>query len=124
MPDIVLNWRGQEYRIPESRAFAAGAALEDVVTLAELQAFGTKMKFFTIAKAMGCLLRFAGAKVSDEEVKREIDQSIMRAASEGVDADDAKQVFAIQAVQQLVQVLFSGAPDSEGDEAPEKTFAS
>ena len=81
MADIVLKWRGHEFRIPEDRAFEAGAALEEIVTLTELQGFAVKPRFFTIAKAMGCLLRFAGAKVSDSEVKREIDASIMRAAS-------------------------------------------
>lgn len=123
MADIVLKWRGQEYRIPDARAFEAGAALEEVVTLAELQSFSTKPRFFTIAKAMGCLLRFAGVKVSDSEVKREVDASIMRAASAGVDENDAKEVFAVQAVQQLVAVLFDGAPDGDGD-APGETFAS
>lgn len=33
MPDIVLKWKGAEHRIPENRAFEAGAALEEVVTL-------------------------------------------------------------------------------------------
>lgn len=125
MPDIILNWRGQDYRIPESRAFEAGAELEEVVTLAELQAFATRPKFFTIAKAMGRLLRFAGVRVSDTEVKREIDASIAQAAKAGADPAAAKELFAVQAMSQLVAVLFDGSPDQAGDgEVPGETSAS
>jgi len=123
MPDIVLKWKGEDVRIPESRAFQAGAALEEVVTLAELQSFATKPKFFTIAMAMGVLLRFAGVKVSDVEVKREIDASIMRAANGG-DSDQVKEIFAVNAMQQLVAVLFDGSTDGGGGDAPGETFAS
>jgi hypothetical protein len=40
-----------------------------------------------------------------------------------VDEGDAKEVFAVQAMQQLVAVLFDGAPDSDG-ETPGETSAS
>jgi hypothetical protein len=124
MPDIVLKWQGREYRIPEARAFEAGAALEEVVTLAQVQSWATNPRFFVIAKATGLLLRFAGCKVSDAEVKQEIDRSIAKAAAQGVTEDDAKELFAIRAMQQLVAVLFDGAPDGEDGEAPEKPSAS
>lgn len=116
MADIVLKWRGQEYRIPDSRAFEAGAAVEEVVTLADLQSFAQRPRFFVIAKAMGALLRFAGVKVSDAEVKREIDASILKAAKGGADEEAAKEAFAVSAISQLMQVLFEGAPtdDEEG----------
>jgi hypothetical protein len=116
MADIVLKWRGQEYRIPDSRAFEAGAAVEEVVTLSDLQSFATRPRFFVIAKAMGALLRFAGVKVSDSEVKREIDASILKASKAGADVEAAKDAFAVNAISQLMQVLFEGAPndDEEG----------
>jgi len=123
MADIVLKWKGAEIRIPESRAFAAGAALEEVVTLTDLQAYGARPKFFTIARAMATLLRFAGVKVSDAEVKREIDASLAKAAASGIDAESAKEVFAVNAVSQLVAVLFDGAPSDEGA-APGEASAS
>ena len=123
MADIVLKWKGKEYRISDAKAFEAGAALEEVVTLAELQSFGVRPKFFTLARAMGVLLRFAGVKVSDREVKAEIDASITRAAGQGIDEADAKEVFAVSAIQQLVAVLFDGAP-SDGDGEPGETSAS
>lgn len=123
MADIVLKWKGQEYRIPDARAFEAGAALEEVVTLSELQSFGVRPKFFTLARAMGVLLRFAGVKVSDREVKSEIDASISGAVSQGLDETDVKEVFAVSAIQQLVAVLFDGAP-KDGDGEPGETSAS
>lgn len=123
MADIVLKWKGSDHRIPDARAFEAGAALEEVVTLAELQSFGTRPKFFTLARAMGCLLRFAGVKVSDREVKAEIDASIRSAVSDGLDEADVKEVFAVSAIQQLVAVLFDGAPN-DGDGQPGETSAS
>lgn len=124
MADIVLTWKAKEYRIPESRAFEAGAALEDVVTLADIQSWATNPRFFVIAKATGLLLRFAGCKVSDSEVKQEIDRSIARAAQQGLAEEHAKELFAIRAMQQLVAVLFDGAPDTDDGEAPEKPSAS
>lgn len=119
MADIVLKWKGMEYRIPDARAFEAGAALEEVVTLSELQSFGTRPKFFTLARAMGVLLRFAGVKVSDREVKAEIDASIKSAVSQGLDETEVKDVFAVSAIQQLVAVLFEGAPNDGGDQPGE-----
>jgi len=124
MADIALNWKGAVFRIPESRAFEAGAELEEVVTLAELQSWGTKPKFFQLARAMGVLLRFAGAKVSDRDVKAEIDRSIARAASDGIDADAAKEIYAVAAVNQLVSVLFDGASGDEDAAPVGKTSAS
>lgn len=118
MADIVLNWRGQQFRIPESRAFEAGAAVEEVVTLAQIASWGNNPKFFLLARAMGTLLRFAGARVSDAEVKREIDRSIARAVRQGADKSEAEQLFATNAVQQLIQVLFEGAPEVEDDGPP------
>lgn len=125
--DVVLRWKGQEYRIPENRAFEAGAELEEVVTLAELQSFGNRPKFFKIARAMGVLLRFAGAKVSDAEIKREIDASINRVVAQGDATEgEAKEIYAVTAISQLVEVLFDGAAAADGgeDASPGETTAS
>lgn len=116
MADIVLKWKGEEYRIPEDRAFAAGAALEEVVSLQELQGFAAAPKFFKIAMGLGVLYRFAGCKVSDADIKREIDRSMARAVSDGISAEDAEEVFAVNAMAQLMAVLFDGA--EAGDGAP------
>jgi len=124
MPDIVLTWKGATYRIAEDRAFEAGAAVEEIVTLTELQTYATAPKFFTIARAFGALLRFAGVKVSDREVKAEIDSCIVRAAKDGVTVEDAQEVFIAQAFAQLTAVLFDGAPEDGGGDPPGEISAS
>lgn len=124
MRNITLSFNGETFVIPETRAFEAGAAVEEVVTLAEMAQWGASPKFFKLARAYGALLRFAGARVSDTEVKAEIDASIMRAVETGVNADDATGMFAVSAMSQLQAVLFTDAPDTGGDAPPGKTSAS
>lgn len=124
MGDIVLTFRGETYRVPETKAFELGAEVEEVVTLSEIATWGQNPKFFKIARACGVMLRFAGARVSDTEVKDEIDASIARAVAGGAGADVAKDLFAVVAVQQLQAVLFKDAPQSGDSAAPGKTTAS
>lgn len=124
MADIVLNWRGEQYRIPDSRAFEAGAAVEDVVSLAEMQSWGTTPKFFKLAMAMGVLLRFAGAKVSDRDVKSEIDASISKMLASGLEEAVSREIYAASVVQQLTAVLFEGAPNEDDGEPMGETSAS
>lgn len=125
MAEIVLKFRGEEYRVPEARAFELGGEVEEVVTLAEISSWGSAPKFFKIARAFGVMLRFAGCRVSDTEVKAEIDASIARAIGTDVTPEAGAEMFAVMAVQQLQAVLFSGAPPGDGTEAaPEKPTAS
>lgn len=124
MANITLSFKGETFTIPETRAFEAGAAVEEVVTLAEMAQWGTAPKFFKLARAFGALLRFAGARVSDTEVKAEIDASIMRAVDAGLQPGEANEMFAVSAMSQLQAVLFTGAPEEGGTSAPGKTSAS
>jgi len=124
MNSIRLSFRGQEFSIPANRAFEAGAAVEEIVTLSEIAQWGAAPKFFKLARAFGALLRLAGCKVSDAEVKAEIDASIMRAVDAGGDEADASEMFAVSAMAQLQAVLFSGAPESAEGKPPGKTSAS
>lgn len=124
--EIKLTFKGQEYAVPESRAFDLGERVEEVVTLAEMASWGRSPRYFKIAKAFGVMLRFAGCKVSDAEVKAELDASIMAAARDnGADEGDVREIFAIKAVEQLQAVLFDGAPSADGESGgPGKTTAS
>ena len=124
MKSITLTFRGETYIVPAEKAFALGAQVEEVVTFVELASWGARPRFFKIAQAYGVMLRFAGAKVSDAEVKAEIDASILAAQADGADADMVRDLFAMQAVEQLQAVLFDGAPQGEGDDLPGKTTAS
>lgn len=125
MKSISLTFRGETFTVPETRAFDLGAAVEEVVTLAEMQTWGRHPKYFKIARAFGVMLRFAGCKVSDAEVKAEIDASIAAAVDgDDVSVEAVQDIFAVRAIQQLQDVLFDGAPTTGGESAPEKTIAS
>lgn len=113
MTGIVLSWKGVDYTIPASKAFAVGEQVEDVMSMADIAAMGVQPKFFKIARAFAVMLRFAGCKVSDEEVHREITASLFRAAQGG--AADAEKVFAAEALRQLSEVLTMGMADAIGD---------
>ena len=63
MNSIRLSFRGQEFSIPANRAFEAGAAVEEIVTLSEIAQWGAAPKFFKLARAFGALLRLAGCKM-------------------------------------------------------------
>lgn len=125
MPDIKLTFKGQDYVIPETRAFELGERVEEVVTLAEMATWGRAPRYFKIAKAFGVMLRFAGCKVSDAEVKAELDASILRAAQEnGAEESEVREILAVKAVEQLQAVLFDGAPQGGEGGTPGKTTAS
>lgn len=121
MKAIRLTFKDQEYLIPADRAFRAGAAVEDVVSLAEIASWGARPRFFKISEAYGTLLRFAGADVTDEEVHSEMMDGLSRAASAGV----AQEIPAAMAINALMACLMGGAPvpQAEGD-TPGKPTAS
>lgn len=70
--DITLEWDGEEYTIPAARMMRLVQAVEDVVTLPELQDCIARMKAARIASAYAVMLRFAGVRVSDEEVYEKV----------------------------------------------------
>jgi len=130
MPDIVLEWAGRDYRIPDSRAFDLGERVEDIVTLSELGEMTARPKFHKIARVYGEMLRYAGAKVTDREVHSEMMAQVKQAmtmVATGADKSDietkAKHQIAASAIATLVAILMDGAPSSGGEE-PEKGNAS
>lgn len=66
--DVKLNWDGQEYTIPANRVMRLIQAVEDVVTLPELQDCILRMRVARVSEAYAVMLRFAGASVTAEEV--------------------------------------------------------
>lgn len=69
--DIKIEWDGDEYVVPSNRVMGAIARVEEFVTLKELSEFSQKpegAKYAKLSQAYGTLLRYAGAKVEDEEV--------------------------------------------------------
>jgi hypothetical protein len=72
--DVELEWAGKAYTIPANKVMGAIARIEDVMTLGELLAYVERetAPFGKIAAAYGAVLRYAGCKVSDEDVYRGI----------------------------------------------------
>lgn len=69
--DVELQWKGVTYRLAgDSQIMRALAAVEDHVTFAELAQGQTKgsVPLAKLAGAYACLLRHAGARLTDAEV--------------------------------------------------------
>jgi len=68
--DIRLNWQGTDYVIPANKVMGAIARIEDIITLTEIYEASQRrsVKFSRVASAYASVLRYAGAKVTDEEV--------------------------------------------------------
>ena len=120
MPDIVLTFRGQDYRVPDDKAFALGEVVEEIVTIAEIPALLKNPKFYTIARCYGAMLRFAGCKVSDRDVHRDM-MARLKSADPG-----AGKIAAVEALMTIASVLMDGAPLDEAGEgdSPGKPEAS
>lgn len=65
--DIVMTWRGVEYRVVEEKTMALGAIVEDIVNITQLSN-PAGPPLFKASMALGAALRFAGCKVSDREI--------------------------------------------------------
>lgn len=112
---ISLEWSGKSFTILESEAFAVGELVEDIITLGELPDLARRPKFHKIARVYGEMLRFAGAKVTNEEVLSAMMNQV-KAAGGGADGE---QMIAGAAISALVEILMDGAPQ-DGDDTSEK----
>lgn len=67
---VNITWAGKEYSIPPDRIMGAIASVEDIITLKELGEYMQKndAPLGKLAMAFGTVLRYAGARVRDEEI--------------------------------------------------------
>lgn len=67
---INLKWKGEEYEVAPDRVMQLIAKVEDVITLSEVYTYSQRgaAPVAKIAMAYGVALRYAGAKVRDDEV--------------------------------------------------------
>jgi hypothetical protein len=70
MQDVTFTWKGEEYRVEAREVLPLIARVEEVITLGELaDASSTgKVPIAKLSKAFAVALRYAGAKVTDEEM--------------------------------------------------------
>lgn len=106
MPDIVMTYKGVTYTLPASRAFEACEAVEEIAFIGEIAAWLKRPKFAKLAKCTGILLRMAGARATDDDVKAELLAAYR----------DLRHEAVFGAVMALHSVLFDGVPPVE--EAP------
>lgn len=67
---VALTWKGEEYKIESDKVMMLIAKIEDIITLSEVYNYAQKgaAPVAKIAMAYGAALRYAGAKVRDDEV--------------------------------------------------------
>lgn len=120
--DVTLTFAGKEYKIPANMMMGAIARIEEFVTLKELHDIGSEratLKLSPIASAYAAALRYAGAKVADDEVYA------------GMFAGGASsQVAVIGAVQGLISMMIPPSalrkepPPGEGNRQARRGAAS
>jgi len=65
--EVALSWGGQEYTVPADKVMRLIAIVEDIITLEELVASSGR-KRVKISEAYAAALRYAGCRVTDEDV--------------------------------------------------------
>lgn len=110
--DVELEWAGKTYTIPANKVMGAIARIEDVMTLGELISYMERetAPFGKIAAAYGAVLRYAGCKVSDEDVY----SGIFAAATPG-----EVQSLVITSLTTLLAMMMPRQPDSAEKESPQ-----
>jgi hypothetical protein len=68
--EVKLGWGGKDFIIPPYRVLGAIAEIEQIITLPEVAAYSQRgtAPLAKLAQAFGAALRYAGAKVGDDEV--------------------------------------------------------
>jgi hypothetical protein len=68
--EVSLTWEDVEYKIEPTKVMGAIAKVEEIITLKELLEYFQKndAPMVKLSMAFGSVLRYAGAKVTDEEV--------------------------------------------------------
>lgn len=118
MGDLVVKFRGADYRVPAHKIFPLAEKIEDIATLTEIAGWGAAPKMVKMARCFGCILRYAGAEVSDQDVHSEMMAQIKKGGRDGAD------MVAAQAMAALVAILMDGAPEADGTDAGGKLNAS
>lgn len=72
--EISITWKGQDYSVAPDNIMRMMAQVEDIITLGELLKHNEKggAPMFKLSMAFGVILRYAGAKASDDEVYGEL----------------------------------------------------
>jgi len=95
--EVRIVWNGKQYSIKPDQMMRCIAAVEDVITLAELYRFSSRetLPYGKVAMALGVILRFAGAQVEDSEIY----SGMFKTQGEDV------KTIAVDAVQKILALM-------------------
>jgi len=117
--DVVLEWAGKEYTVPEDRVMRLIAKIEDVVTLHEIHQYAERgtAPLGKMSMAYATALNVAGCRVSDAEVYKRV----MSSGTEGA----AAQEILMGLLQMMVppEDLQIEEPQGDGARPPGKPTA-
>ena len=115
--EVKLSWDGRDFVIPPDKMLGAIARIEDVFTLEELSVYMARRTapLGKLARSYGAVLRYAGARVTDEEIY------FGMFGKGGINAAAAMEAIAVL----LAMMLPPGAVDEleQGGEPPDPTSA-
>lgn len=86
--DLTLTWKGVDYVVKATDLLRLIAAVEDVLTLNELFKYSQKgaAPLAKLSEAYGLMLRYAGAKVTDEDIYKALTAGENQAAATATQA--------------------------------------
>jgi hypothetical protein len=114
MADIIIAFQGEEFTIPESRAFEIGERVEEIASLPEVLSWAKTPRFFKMARCIGVMLRAAGGRMTDKAVHKQM----------MADFTAGNPAIYFAALASLVAVLMDGAPEKQSGGEAEKMDAS
>lgn len=98
MQDVTFTWKGIDYTVPENKLIGLIKAIENEVTLGELNDFQDfkKAKFGVVSSAYHAALRYAGCPATENEVHE---------GMFSVAGDDDKRLLCGVAIYQLMAII-------------------
>jgi len=111
---LTLRFKGQDFTLPDSRAFEAGEAVEEIATLPEVISWSRRPKFIKLARCFAAVLEVAGCHATPQEVHSEM-MAGFKTGQPGAH---------LAALQALMAILMDGAPKAEGDDPGKQAAAS
>lgn len=121
--DIRLTWRGTEYVIPAKSVLRAIAVVEDHVTMKELSEYSQNpggSKFAKLTMAYAALLKFAGAKVTEEEVY----ESVLRPLEEEGNSTLYSAIYGLLSLMIPPKAFTDGEISEKGEPTPAAALSS
>lgn len=85
---VTLSWQEESYTVPADRVFELVGTIEEILMKGDtvpavLLLLGGGLPYTRLSRAFGAALRFAGAKVSDEEIYLSVNEQLAKGDMDG-----------------------------------------